>query len=48
MKNGHIIKGTPDEIEVSLDFRSKMITREKQLERILQKQIDDFKKNNIK
>ena len=40
----HYKKGTPDEIEVSLDFRSKMITREKQLERILQKQIDDFKK----
>nr|WP_255299598.1 hypothetical protein [Bacillus wiedmannii] len=37
-------KGTPDEIEVSPDFRSKMITREKQLERILQKQIDDFNK----
>ena len=44
----HYKKGTPDEIEVSLDFRSKMITREKQLERILQKQIDDFKKNKIK
>lgn len=40
----HYKKGTPDEIEVSPDFRSKMITREKQLERILQKQIDDFNK----
>ena len=27
----HYKKGTPDEIEVSPDFRSKMITREKQL-----------------
>ncbi|MED3244664.1 hypothetical protein P4374_33935, partial [Bacillus thuringiensis] len=40
----HYKKGTPDEIEVSPDFRSKMITREKQLERILQKKIDDFNK----
>lgn len=40
----HYKKGTPDEIEVSPDFRSKMITREKHLERILQKQIDDFNK----
>ncbi|MBJ8119300.1 MULTISPECIES: hypothetical protein [Bacillus] len=40
----HYKKGTPDEIEVSPDFRSKMFTREKQLERILQKQIDDFNK----
>ncbi|WP_327818802.1 DUF1524 domain-containing protein [Bacillus proteolyticus] len=40
----HYKKGTPDEIEVSPDFRSKMITREKQLERILQKQIEDFNK----
>ncbi|SME72281.1 hypothetical protein BACERE00198_03986 [Bacillus cereus] len=40
----HYKKRTPDEIEVSPDFRSKMITREKQLERILQKQIDDFNK----
>ncbi|MGG0289490.1 hypothetical protein ABEY30_13840 [Bacillus pacificus] len=40
----HYKKGTPDEIEVSPDFRSKIITREKQLERILQKQIDDFNK----
>lgn len=40
----HYKKGTLDEIEVSPDFRSKMITREKQLERILQKQIDDFNK----
>ena len=27
----HYKKGTPDEIEVSLDFRSKMITRENSL-----------------
>ena len=40
----HYKKGTPDEIEVSPDFRSKMITREKQIERILQKQINDFNK----
>ncbi|HDR4712152.1 TPA: hypothetical protein R3D77_000769 [Bacillus cereus] len=40
----HYKKGTPDEIEVSPDFRSKMITRERQIERILQKQIDDFNK----
>ncbi|AZQ47095.1 hypothetical protein EJW27_10900 [Bacillus albus] len=40
----HYKKGTPDEIEVIPDFRSKMITREKQLERILQKQIEDFNK----
>nr|WP_240317801.1 hypothetical protein [Bacillus wiedmannii] len=40
----HYKKETPGEIEVSPDFRSKMITREKQLERILQKQIDDFNK----
>ncbi|OFE02251.1 hypothetical protein BWGOE13_00310 [Bacillus mycoides] len=40
----HYKKGTLDEIEVSPDFRSKRITREKHLERILQKQIDDFNK----
>jgi hypothetical protein len=32
------------EDQTSPDFRSKMITREKQFERILQKQIDDFNK----
>ncbi|WP_306433992.1 hypothetical protein, partial [Paenibacillus dendritiformis] len=42
----HYKKGTPDEIEVDPVFRKKMMEREKEMEKILQKQIDDMANQN--
>ncbi|NPC93629.1 ribonuclease YeeF family protein [Bacillus sp. WMMC1349] len=43
----HYKKGKPGEIEVNPEFRKRMIKKEKEMERILQKQIDDFNKQNL-
>lgn len=42
----HYKKDKTGEIEVNPDFRSKMIKKEKEVERKLQKQIDDFNERN--
>ncbi|WP_458415043.1 hypothetical protein ACNQFZ_09695 [Schinkia sp. CFF1] len=44
----HYKKGKPGEIEVNPEFREIMIVREKELERKIQKQIDDFNELNSK
>ncbi|WHX50300.1 hypothetical protein QNH46_06440 [Paenibacillus woosongensis] len=44
----HYKKGKPGEIEVNPEFREKMIVKEKELERKLQKQIDEFNELNSK
>ncbi|WNN74780.1 hypothetical protein RKS58_15450 [Lysinibacillus capsici] len=44
----HYKKGKPGEIEVNPEFREKMIVKEKELERKIQKQIDDFNELNKK
>jgi hypothetical protein len=44
----HYKKGKPGEIEVNPEFREKMMVIEKDLERQLQKQIDDFNDLNKK
>ena len=40
----HYKKDKPGQIEVDPDFRNEMIKREKELERKLQQQIDEFNK----
>ena len=44
----HYKKGTPEEIKVDETFRQEMIKKEKELEKILQKQIDDLVEKNSK
>ena len=44
----HYKKGTPEEIKVDETFRQEMIKKEKELEKILQKQIDDLVEKNNK
>jgi hypothetical protein len=44
----HYKKGKKGEIEVNSEFREKMMVKEKELERKLQKQIDDFNSINNK
>lgn len=45
----HYKKDKPDEIEVNPKFREEMMKREKELERQLQKQIDDLvERNNVR
>lgn len=44
----HYKKNKPGEIEVDPNFRRKMVEREKEVERRLQKQIDDFNEQNSK
>ncbi|MCM0627294.1 hypothetical protein M5J14_22615, partial [Lysinibacillus sp. OL1_EC] len=44
----HYTEGKPGEIEVNPEFREKMIVKEKELERKIQKQIDDFNELNKK
>ncbi|BAU27218.1 uncharacterized protein DUF4280 [Aneurinibacillus soli] len=42
----HYKKDKPGQIEVNPDFRNKMIKKERELERKLQQQIDDFNRKN--
>ena len=44
----HYKKGTSEEIKVDEAFRQEMIEKEKELEKILQKQIDDLVEKNNK
>ena len=44
----HYKKGTSEEIKVDETFRQEMIKKEKELEKILQKQIDDLVEKNSK
>ncbi|OAB35020.1 hypothetical protein [Paenibacillus glacialis] len=44
----HYKKGQKGEIEVNPEFRAKMIEIEREMERRLQKQIDDLNKQNRK